>query len=349
MKIDKETALALPVWLNATGENPDLVLSSRIRLARNLHKHKFTRIAGVEERLEVFRMVERAIPQCPSLAGCEVIDLEKTEELETFFWVERHLVSPDMQREKGKRGVIVSQDQTLGIMVNEEDHLRLQHLSAGFNAGAAWKRINQVDNELGELLEYAFSERWGFLTACPTNAGTGIRVSTLIHLPALVLTKTIDKVIQGISQLGLNVRGFYGEGTDVVGNLFQISNHTTLGKREEDIIETLDKVIQQIVGYERDACNTLLKDARPQIEDKVWRSHAILKGARLMNSSEFMNISSAVRLGIALEIVKDIELSTLNELMTQLQPGHLQIIHGKEMDPTERDVLRATLVRERLG
>lgn len=349
MQIDRSAVERLPLWLNATGPMSELVLSSRIRLARNLHKHKFVRIASKEEKLEIYQSVVKAVEQSPSLAQCTVVDLESQSDLETLFWVERHLVSPDMQQQDGKRALVVDPEQSVGIMVNEEDHLRLQCMQPGFNPDTAWEQINRIDNELSEALEYAYTDRWGFLTACPTNAGTGIRVSALIHLPGLVLTKSIDKVVQGINQLGLNVRGFYGEGTDVLGNLFQISNHTTLGKTEEDIVETLDKVIQQIVGYEREACATLLKDARSQVEDKVWRAYGLLKNARLMNSSEFMSISSAVRLGIALEIIQGIDLKTLNELMTQLQPAHLQILEKKEMDPTERDLLRAKIVRERLG
>ena len=325
-----------------------MVLSSRVRLARNLQSHKFVRTASNEERSEIYRLVTKEIKGCPLLTDCEIINVDSLDDLDSQFLLERHLISLDMQQQKGRRGIAINRTQTLGIMINEEDHLRLQLIQSGFNPQDAWDELNKIDDELSKVLQYAFSKRWGFLTACPTNAGTGMRISVLIHLPALVLTKNIDKVIQGINQLGLSVRGFYGEGSDVIGNLFQISNQTTLGKKEEDILETIDKVIQQIIGYERNACVTLLEEAGPQIQDKIWRSYGILKSARLMNSNEFMSISSAVRLGVALDIIRDIKLQTLNELMTMLQPAHLQILHGKEMNSTERDILRAELIREKL-
>lgn len=342
-------AAALPGWLSQLGPDSDLVLSCRVRLARNLHNHQFVRIAPALEREKIFKTSADAMIKCETLKEAELLELDKMEELDQMFLLERHLISPDMQRQKGARGVAVNPEQTLGIMVNEEDHLRLQYIQPGFSPTDSWNVLNKIDDELSHELSYAFSKRWGYLTACPTNAGTGLRVSVLIHLPGLVLTKNIEKVIRGITQLGLTVRGFYGEGSEVIGNLFQISNQTTLGKQEADIIKTIEKVIQQIMGYERDACGTLLDEAKPQIEDKIWRACGILNSARLMNFYEFMNISSAVRLGIALDVIKNVKLETLNELMIQLQPASLQIISGCEMGPTERDRLRAELVRERLG
>ncbi len=347
--LDGHLAGNLPAWLSAPGPNSELVLSSRIRLARNLASRKFVRIASNEERLEVFRTVSDPVNTALAERNGRLIAVDHLDDLHRQFLVERRLMSPDMQRQEGKRGVVVDTEQSVSVMINEEDHLRLQCIQPGFNPAAAWAILDKIDTELSNKLDYAFSERWGFLTACPTNTGTGMRVSVLIHLPALVLTKNIEKVIQGIGQLGLTVRGFYGEGSEVLGNVFQISNQTTLGKTEKEIVETLEKVIRQIIGYEKAAWSTMLEQARPQIEDKVWRAYGILTNARLLNSNEFLSISSAVRLGIALGIVKDISLSTLNELMTQLQPAHLQIYFKKEMEPTQRDVLRAQFVRERLA
>lgn len=349
MNLERSLVESLPVWLSASGLHSDLVISSRVRLARNFQNHKFVRIADDRERAEIHSLVAGKLDGCPSLSGTRLFSVDSLTDLDRQFLVERHLISLDMQKQGGRRGILVNPDQTLGIMINEEDHLRLQSIQSGFNLQDAWNMLSQIDDELSRVLPFAFSERWGYLTACPTNTGTGMRISVLIHLPALVLTKNIDKVIHGINQIGLSVRGFYGEGSDVLGNLFQISNQTTLGKKEQDIMETIDKVIQQIIGYEKNACQTLLDDAKPQIEDKIWRSYGILRSARLMNTNEFMSISSAVRLGIALGIITDIKLRTLNELMTLLAPAHLQINFGKEMNPTERDILRAQIIRERLN
>ncbi len=347
--LDDHLAGSLPAWLSATGPDSDLVLSSRIRLARNLAGHKFVRAAANEDRMEVFRIAADPVRISLDPKNGRLVAVDPLDDLHRQFLVERRLISPDMQRQEGKRGVVVDAEQLASVMINEEDHLRLQCIQSGFSPASAWAVLDRIDTELSNKLEFAFSERWGFLTACPTNTGTGLRVSVLIHLPALVLTKNIEKVIQGINQLGLTVRGFYGEGSEVLGNLFQISNQTTLGKSEKEILETLEKVIQQIIGHERTAWATLLEEARPQIEDKVWRAYGILRNARLMNSNEFMSISSAVRLGIALGIIKDLPVRTLNELMARLQPAHLQIHHGKEMEPTQRDLLRAQIVRERLS
>jgi protein arginine kinase len=233
-------------------------------------------------------------------------------------------------------------------MVNEEDHLRLQAIVSGLDMESAWQNLNRADSELSSRLKFAFSEKYGYLTACPTNVGTGMRVSVLIHLPGLVLTKDIDETLKGVTQIGLSVRGFYGEGTEVLGNLFQISNHTTLGKTEEEIIETISQVIRQIIGFERRACETLLKEARTHIEDKIWRAYGILNHVRLLTSKEFMSLSSAVRLGISLGIIENISMKSLNQLMVLVQPAHLQKLHGAAMEAGERDFFRANMVREHL-
>jgi protein arginine kinase len=234
-------------------------------------------------------------------------------------------------------------------MINEEDHLRLQAMQSGLQLRDTWRIIDRIDDDMSDNLDYAFSEQYGYLTACPTNVGTGLRASVLIHLPALVLTKEIDKVIKGISQVGLTVRGFYGEGTEVIGNLFQISNQTTLGRTEEDIVDNIERCTRQIINYEEEARRTLLADARPQTEDKIWRAYGILANARVLSSHELMSLVSAVRLGASLSIIKSISIATLNNLLMLMQPAHLQKFSGKMMDANERDERRAELVRERLG
>jgi protein arginine kinase len=234
-------------------------------------------------------------------------------------------------------------------MLNEEDHVRLQALSSGMSLHDCWEYANTFDTEIGRVLGYDFDDEFGFLTACPTNVGTGLRASILIHLPGLALTREIENVITRISKVGLMVRGFYGEGTDVLGNLFQISNQTTLGRTEEEIIDSLAKVSKQIIEYEKGAQETLMKDAPEQIEDKVWRSYGILSNARVLASNEVMNLLSAMRLGLSLELIDRFDYKMLNELLIITQPAHLQKYVGREMDVTERDMIRAELVRQRFG
>jgi len=234
-------------------------------------------------------------------------------------------------------------------MINEEDHLRLQAILPGLQVKEAWSRVSALDDELGTGLSYAHSAKWGYLTACPTNTGTGLRASVLIHLPALVLTEHMERVLRGLTQMSFTVRGFYGEGTNAVGNLFQISNQTTLGRTEEEIVDGLIRVTRLLIEYERDAQEVLLTDAASQVEDKVWRAFGLLSYARVLSSQEFMNLLSAVRLGCSLALIKDIPSSFMNQLMISTQPSHLQAEAGQELNPEGRDVRRAALVRQRIA
>ncbi len=349
MSLDEKILNTLPIWLDASGSDSEFVLSTRIRLARNLDKLKFVKTASVQERLEVYNIISAQKKNCSTLKKHSQLDIDRLDELSSKYLLERHLVSQNIIEQEGKRGIIIDKNQSLSVMINEEDHLRIQSIVSGFNPKFAWNTVNVLDDELSKVVDYAFSKRWGYLTACPTNTGTGIRISVLVHLPALVLTKDINKVINGINYLGFSVRGFFGEGSDVLGNMFQISNRATLGKTEEDTIESIEKIIKQIITYEKNACSTLLKDAKPQIEDKICRALGVLKNARLINADEFMSLSSAVRLGVTLGIIKNIELKTLNELITLLLPAHLQITHSKKMNKTQRNALRAQIVREKLS
>ena len=224
----------------------------------------------------------------------------------------------------------------------------MQVILSGFQAHEAWWAVRRVERELAADLDYAFSGTWGYLTACPTNTGTGLRASILIHLPGLVLTQEVEGAVKSVSQMGFTVRGLYGEGSDVAGNLFQVSNQITLGRSEGELLELLEKVVVQLVECEENARETLLRDARPQIEDKIWRAFGILCHARLLTSQEFMNLSSAVRLGIGLGVVRDIDVRTLNEMMVETQPSHLQYFAKQCLDSQNRDILRAETVRRRL-
>lgn len=230
-------------------------------------------------------------------------------------------------------------------MVNEEDHLRLQSLVAGLRFQEAWSIVDRLDEELGQDLPYAFHHEFGFLTSCPTNVGTGLRASVLMHLPGLVLTKEIGKVLEGLGQVGLTFRGLYGEGSEVVGNFFQVSNQTTLGKTEEDLVDHLDRIIRQVIQYETHARQVLLRDAPAVTEDKIWRAYGLLRYARTLSFEELMNLLSGVRLGVSLKLLPDLRVYTLNKIMIFTQPAHLEQAAGRVLPSSESDAHRAAYVR----
>jgi protein arginine kinase len=346
--LDKMSEMPAP-WLSGDGPESFAVLSSRIRLARNLQEFPFPPAAGIDSREKLIDFCSAALEKVKELKKGMFFRSADIDSLSRKLLVERHLISPEFMREGTGRGLYIGELEKISIMLNEEDHIRLQVISSGMSLVECWEEANKIDNAIARLLEYSFDDSFGFLTACPTNVGTGLRASMLIHLPGLVLTGEIDSVIGRISKFGLMVRGFYGEGTDVLGNLFQISNQTTLGRTEEEIIDSLVKVSSQILENEKNAQEKIMRDAPDQIEDKVWRSYGILKNARVLTSNEVMNLLSALRLGLSLGLIDKIGYKEINELMIMTQPAHLQKIIGKAMDNTERDMARANLVRERLG
>ncbi|HOT35792.1 MAG TPA: protein arginine kinase [Candidatus Latescibacteria bacterium] len=338
-----------PMWLDASGAYADVIVSSRVRLARNLRHIPFSSQNKTADEERVVDEVLSAAQHVRDLNQSTYFDMKQLEEHDRQLLVERHLISPALALRGGNGGVMVDQDERLSIMVNEEDHLRLQALTAGFEPQAAWQMLDKVDTELCGRLDIAYDADLGYLTACPTNVGTGLRASILIHLPGLVLVQTVDQVLNGIAQVGLTVRGFYGEGTEVVGSLFQISNQITLGKSEHEILETLERVVRQIIDFEYSARQTLLRDARAQIEDKIWRSWGILANARVLSGQEFMNLASAVRLGVSTGVLKEPSLVLLNELLVRVQPSHIQRMAGSRLDSDQRDQNRAKYVRERFA
>ncbi|MFC1607424.1 protein arginine kinase [Candidatus Latescibacterota bacterium] len=336
----------LPKWLEPSGPYPEIVISSRARLARNVESIPYAHHA---EEFKLAEVVESVLDAAKD-SGFKALGFFSNDMLDSSqkdVLIERHLMSPSLARKKGNRGVLVGEGEVSSIMINEEDHIRLQSLYSGFDIVNVWEEANSVDDGLSKMISFSYSEDYGYLTACPTNFGTGLRASVLIHLPALVLTKEINRVIRSVGQLGLAVRGYRGEGSEVVGNLFQVSNQTSLGKTEQDILSGLKSVVNQVIDYEKKAADMLLTEANSQIDDKIWRSLGILKTARVLSSHEFMNLNSAVRLGHFLGIIDKPGLKVLNELMVLVQPGHLQARHGKEIEPSERDVLRAETVRQR--
>ena len=346
----KLTSLAqgLGRWLDGKGPAADVVLSTRVRLARNLKEVPFTHRAREEQMAMVYSSVVSAVRKTPALVSSTALPMRELTPLDRQFLVERHLISHDLAENGRLRGLLLVPDESVSAMVNEEDHLRLQSLASGFQLRSAWEAVNTIDDDLGQDLDYAFSDDLGYLTACPTNAGTGMRASVLIHLPSLVLTKQIGRVLQGITQVGLAVRGFYGEGSQIMGNFFQISNQTTLGQSERETVESLERVTRQIIDYEQRARDELLKDARVQIEDKIWRAYGALRHSRVISSSEVINLSSAVRFGVALQMDGLASVQTLNELLIRTQPAHIQLAFGREMEQRERNVVRAEYVRKLL-
>ncbi len=335
-------------WLDGSGSRASYVISSRVRLARNLAQLPFTNQATDQHKRDIVSQV-LDVSSGASLAEMAYFDTCAQNEFERQLLVERHLISPALAKETGPRGVIVEKTETSSVMINEEDHLRIQVILSGLQAAEAYETARALEQDLATDLDFAASSRWGFLTACATNTGTGLRASTLIHLPGLALTKEMDSVVRGVAQLGFAVRGIYGEGSDSAGNLYQISNQLTLGRSEQTLLEGLNRVVGQVVECEMNARETLAREARQQIEDKVWRALGIMERARLLTSQELMNFSSAIRLGIDMEMLPGLATATINDIMVSTQPSHLQHRSDNPLDANERDLLRAAVVRERLA
>ena len=334
-------------WLRATGPESDVVISSRLRLARNLAAYPFlTRLAG-EQRDAIIQEVKEVVQASTFLKKAYYIPSTELLELDRQFLLERHLVSRELFLEEGKSAVAITPDEMVSLMVIEEDHLRLQTFQSGLNLVEAWRIADEIDSELEKELDYAFDASLGYLTACPTNVGTGIRASCMLHLPSLVLTKQVHKVLQALSKLNLAVRGLYGEGTQASGNFFQFSNQITLGQPEEEIISNLEGVIRQVITHEREAREYLKKKRKSKMEDQIWRALAALKAARLMSSSEAIQLLSLVQVGIDVGFLEgQVTHTDLNQLFLLIQPAHLQKTNGRELGSTERDARRATRIRE---
>lgn len=337
-------------WLRGVGNMSDVVISSRIRLARNLAEYPFLSTARSTERTEIYRRVENAVAATPAGRDALFVDVDEADSVERQILVERHLVSQQLADAEGCRGVTISPDETNALMINEEDHLRIQAMRSGLELDHVWRDISEVDDTLAERVEFAYDRRFGFLTACPTNVGTGIRVSVMLHLPALKLTKEIERVARAARDMRLAVRGMHGEGTDAVGDLYQLSNQTTLGKTEHEIIQAFsDKIVPKIVEYERTARKSLAQHSPYQLDDKLWRAFGILSHARRITSDETQTLLSPLRMGIHMKRFDQFDIATLNELFLYTQPGHLQKLHGQTLSDEERDAVRADYLRKRLS
>jgi len=335
-------------WLRGTGPESDIVMCSRIRLARNLNDFPFINRASRLERTEIEAVVRGSLPQVVG-ADLNFLDVNGMSKLDRLFLVERQLISRELDNAEGPRGVAIAPHENVSIMINEEDHLRIQVMLSGLSLQDVWDRINQIDDQLEEKLSYAFSSQLGYLTACPTNVGTGIRVGVMLHLPALVQTKQIDKVFRALQKINLAVRGLYGEGTQAFGDFYQISNQQTLGKSEQELIRNLTEVVPQIIEYERKARLGLVNERRQHLHDQVSRAYGVLKTAHTISSEETMHLLSSVRMGINLGLIDDLEIPTVNELFIHTQPAHLQKIQGAPLEVDERNVARASYLRSRLS
>jgi protein arginine kinase len=339
-------------WLTGGGEHAGIVLSSRIRLARNLSGFAFPPRAREGERLRVLHQVRGILPQVEALRDAAFVRVDECSLLERQLLHERHLVSRELagleRAGEAPTGAAVVVAGEAGVMVNEEDHLRLQVFRSGFDIPGALLHAEQLDRSLAAHLPYAWHQEFGFLTACPTNTGTGLRASVLMHLPALVLTQEIGKVLQGLQHMGLTYRGLYGEGSDVLGNLFQISNQTTLGRSEDDLADQLVRVVERVIEREEEARGVLSRDAGYIIEDKVWRAYGTLRHARSLPAEEAMSLLSGLRLAAGMDLIRGISVYTLNKLLIFSQSAHLAHTAGRMLTESEANVARARYVRQTL-
>ncbi|MER2108747.1 MAG: protein arginine kinase [Solibacillus sp.] len=333
-----------PSWL----ATEDIVMSTRIRLARNLKGLKFPICFSEEEAEEVEERVQQALLiEKNDLHAFMQVKMKDLPKLQRQVLVEKHLISPNLASQP-KGAVFLTEDETLSVMVNEEDHIRIQCLAPAMNLQEAFERAKQLDEHLQQKLHYAYDERYGFLTSCPTNVGTGLRASVMLHLPALTMTKKINHVIQMITRLGMVVRGIYGEGSGNSGNIYQFSNQITLGKSSKEILQELEGIVQRVVAKEKEARKQLMTQAPLFLEDRVSRALGILCYAKVLTSDEAASCLSNVRLGVALELISNIVPSSLNECMLLMQPGFIQQYAGAMLQPTERDVYRAQLMQSKL-
>lgn len=336
-------------WLRGVGPLSEIVMSSRIRLARNLEKLPFSTRATKATQGEVLNAVKEALAKGQAVRRPLLFEIGELNEVDRQFLVERHLVSREHVVHADHKAVAIGQGEVISIMINEEDHLRIQVMQSGFNLRDGWAIIDALDDELSEALPFAYSSDWGYLTCCPTNTGTGMRASVMVHLPALVITKQINKVLHTITKLGLTARGLYGEGTEASGNFFQISNQVALGRTEDELIENIERILKQVIEHEQNARQALMTTNKTQLEDRVWRAYGILKHARTVSSNEANDLLSVTRLGVDLGLMNGgLDRAGVNELFLFSQPAHLQKLEGKALGAKERDAKRAELIRQRL-
>jgi protein arginine kinase len=334
---------------DTSGSKCAIVLTTRIRLARNLSGSPFPGWAKEAQRSAMLAESLAVVAELPQMKKGLSLTVDELSDLEKQILVERHLISRELSNAKRGAGVVISRDQSASVMINEEDHLRIQVMRAGFQLKKAWNAINTIDSELEEKLNYAFSPTLGYLTACPTNLGTGMRASAMMHLPALVISSQMEKVVRAVNQLGMAVRGLFGEGSDASGSIFQISNQTTLGESEEDIIKRLSSVLNTIIEHELNARAKLLEADSSKLFDKIGRAFGILQNGRLLTSAEAMNLLSLVRLGVDLNVFPEVRRPVIDRLFIEAQPGHIQYAAHGAFESARRDQLRAQFLRTEIA
>ena len=347
MSLERFLESALSSWMKEEGPDSDIVLSSRVRLARNFRDYEFPTVFTQQEGTAILNLMKEKLSGSPGSDNLELLEMAALQPLDKRVLVEKHLISPNLA-ESPYGGCLLSEDEKISIMVNEEDHLRIQCLLPGLQLTGVLDKANAVDDWIEGQVDYAFDEEHGYLTSCPTNVGTGLRASVMMHLPGLALTRQLNQIVPAMSKLGLVVRGIYGEGSEALGNIYQISNQITLGKTEQEIVNDLTSVVQQIIAQERSAREALVKTSHIQLEDRICRSCGTLRNARIIETKEAATCISDVRLGIDIGFLKEIPKTILNELMIVTQPGFLQKYAGGPLRPYERDVRRASMIRERL-
>ncbi|MTK10974.1 MAG: protein arginine kinase [Clostridiaceae bacterium] len=337
-------------WIKYQGKRDDLVLSSRIRLARNIDKMPFPHKLSVEKGREIVPLVEDAFYRSVHMREEYVTNyLCDRDAIANQVYLERHLISKNLINNSDKAAFIIDKNETISVMINEEDHIRIQCITSSLNLEEAYDLSNKIDNLLEEKLSYAFDEKLGYITSCPTNIGTGLRASVMIHLPTLSLNNKMNGVINAVSQVGMTVRGLYGEGSKAYGNIYQISNQVTLGLSEEEIISNLEAVVKQIINEENLLREDLIKNYKYEIEDRIYRALGMLKSAVLLNSNECIKLLSDVRLGVEMGIIKDVDNVILNNLLVDTQPASIQQIHKEKLLNKEIELNRANLVKGRLA
>jgi protein arginine kinase len=336
-------------WLRGSGPESDIVISSRIRLARNLADFPFISRAAGTDRAEIERALKACVVKATQNRELQYVDVNKLPGLDRQFLVERQLISREHAEAEGARGVAIDPREQVSLMINEEDHLRIQVMHSGLDLISAWEEINGIDDAVESCVTYAYSEKLGYLTACPTNVGTGMRVSVMLHLPALVITRQIDKVFRSLQKISLAVRGLYGEGSQAMGDFYQISNQITLGRSETDLVKQVSDVVPVIIDYERQARSFLVRESQETLHDRVSRAYGILRNAQTISSEETMHLLSSVRMGVNLGLIEDLAIPTVNELFIYTQPAHLQKLRGAELGTADRNIERARYLRRHLN
>ncbi len=336
-------------WLRGAGPEADIVISSRIRLARNLADFPFISRANEQDRERIESILHERVLSLEASSQLLYVDVEQLETLDRQLLVERHLISREHAESRGSRAVAINDRETISLMINEEDHLRIQVMQSGFNLPGAWEQINRIDDLVEQHVTFAFDDRLGYLTACPTNVGTGMRVSVMLHLPALVITRQIEKVFRSLQKINLAVRGLYGEGSQAMGDFYQISNQITLGRSETELTDQIREIVPVIIDYERQARDFLVKESQENLHDRVSRAYGILRTAQTISSEETMHLLSSVRMGVNLGLIPYLEIPKVNELFIYTQPAHLQKLAGSELGAIDRNIERARYLRRHLN